>query len=72
MDTGGLMISYILRFLSWILIAISAVLIVLIGMRAFGYQDLPTYTQDIFGIVICMVLAFICWQISKKFGPSVT
>lgn len=72
MDTGGFMIAYILRFASWVLIAISVVLIVLIGLRAFGFQDLPTYTQDIFGIVICTAFAFACWRMSKKFGHSVT
>lgn len=66
MDAGSFMRAYILRFAIWVLVVISTILIVLIGLRALDFQDFPTYMQDMVGIVICTVFAFVVGELARS------
>jgi len=70
MEIGSTVVAMLLRAVGWILLFIASVLIVLVALRAFGFQDMPTYTQDIIGILVCVGLAIICRGMAGKFSAK--
>jgi hypothetical protein len=66
MEAGSVVAATLLSFLSWTLLSIAGLLAVLLGLRAFGFQDMPTYTQDIVGAIICVTLAIFCKMMARK------
>ena len=55
---------------SWIAAGVAGVMVALILARALGIQQLPTYTTDLIGACVFVLLAFACKFLAHRFDPA--